>query len=583
MVISLTHKGRTIIDINYTNPLHIPGKWYKVPVKQGMLLILFAIIVITYTSTASADTIFVPDDYANIQLAVANSNVSDTIIVRDGIYNENVDVDKQLTIRSQNGPANCIVTAKDSLDHTFYITGYSVMINGFTVKNATGSSGWTGWKKAGIYVNSNSVNISDCVIEDNRFGIYAYYSNLIILTRNIVRDNKHGIFLFSGLYGTLTHNTLLNNTFGNLDITGTSGNPCWFRQSIDTTNTVNQKPVYYYTGTTGLVLENLDAGHISLVDCTSATLRDCNANRGDGIELIFTNDSLIEGNTVCNNSGCAIQLLYSNRNTIKNNIVNDNSNSGGGIRVQCGVDNRVEDNTLKRNYMAVYVEGGSFPVEMCKNTTIINNLINDNRWCGCMIAVSSENQVINNTIQEIENIGLHFASQSTDNLITGNRIINNSKGIVFWSNSNNSIVYNNYFDNLKNAEEVDSTNIWNTVKTTGPNLIGGPFIGGNYWNDYTGTDGNGDGFGDVAYNITEGAGRDHMPLVPVSTICGDVFSDGEINIVDLQLLLDHIVTGTPVDLCVGDINNNDNVNILDVRLLMGYLNDPAEYPLNCGC
>jgi len=246
-----------------------------------MLLILFAIIAIACTSTVSADTIFVPDDYANIQLAVDNSNISDTIIVRDGIYNENVDVDKQLTIRSQNGPANCIITAKDPLDHTIDITGYSVKIDGFTVKNATGSSGWTGWKKAGIYVESKYVNISDCVIEDNRFGIYAYLSNWIVLTGNIVRENDFGIYLSSGLYGTLTHNTLINNTFENLDITGMSGDPRWFKQSIDTTNTVNRKPVYYYTDITGLVLENLEAGYISLVDCTSATLRGCNANYGE--------------------------------------------------------------------------------------------------------------------------------------------------------------------------------------------------------------------------------------------------------------------------------------------------------------
>lgn len=69
MMISLTYEDKTIIDINDTNPLHI-RKWCKVRVKQGMLLILFAIIAIACTSTVSADTIFVPDDYANIQLAV---------------------------------------------------------------------------------------------------------------------------------------------------------------------------------------------------------------------------------------------------------------------------------------------------------------------------------------------------------------------------------------------------------------------------------------------------------------------------------------------------------------------------------
>jgi len=33
----------------------------------------------------------------------------DTIIVRDGTYYENLEVDKQLTIKSENGSANCIV------------------------------------------------------------------------------------------------------------------------------------------------------------------------------------------------------------------------------------------------------------------------------------------------------------------------------------------------------------------------------------------------------------------------------------------------------------------------------------------
>jgi len=48
---------------------------------------------------ASAATIYVPDDYATIQAAVDAASTGDTIIVKDGTYSENVDVNKSLTIK----------------------------------------------------------------------------------------------------------------------------------------------------------------------------------------------------------------------------------------------------------------------------------------------------------------------------------------------------------------------------------------------------------------------------------------------------------------------------------------------------
>ena len=67
-----------------------------------------------FTAIASAATIYVPDDQGTIQSAVNAANSGDTIIVRDGTYNENVDVNvAHLTIRSESGSANCIVNALD--------------------------------------------------------------------------------------------------------------------------------------------------------------------------------------------------------------------------------------------------------------------------------------------------------------------------------------------------------------------------------------------------------------------------------------------------------------------------------------
>jgi hypothetical protein len=63
---------------------------------------------------------------------------------------------------------------------------------------------------------------------------------------------------------------------------------------------------------------------------------------------------------------------------------------------------------------------------------------------------------------------------------------------------------------------------WNIIKTSGTNIIGGPYLGGNYWADYTGEDWNRDGLGDTRpyyspnvvyppYGIKHGA--DYLPLV----------------------------------------------------------------------
>ncbi|MCK5176480.1 MAG: hypothetical protein KAQ92_02025, partial [Candidatus Aenigmarchaeota archaeon] len=56
------------------------------------------------------------------------------------------------------------------------------------------------------------------------------------------------------------------------------------------------------------------------------------------------------------------------------------------------------------------------------------------------------------------------------------------------------------------------TNNWNTTNQSGTNIIGGLNIGGNYFSDYNYTDTNGDGFGEIPYNISGGSNTDYLPL-----------------------------------------------------------------------
>jgi hypothetical protein len=55
--------------------------------------------------------VYVPDDYPTIQAAVDAVNAGDTIIVRDGTYTENVNVNKpHLTIQSENGADSTVLS-----------------------------------------------------------------------------------------------------------------------------------------------------------------------------------------------------------------------------------------------------------------------------------------------------------------------------------------------------------------------------------------------------------------------------------------------------------------------------------------
>ena len=200
----------------------------------------------------------------------------------------------------------------------------------------------------------------------------------------------------------------------------------------------------------------------------------------------------IVDNTIANN-GNGIYLLWTLYNNITHNTITNNSNVGIYLNMdpqECGGS---ESNNLLNNTIT-------------NNTNGIDVLV----WC-------SYNQISGNIIAHNRDKGILFSDDwavSEQNTVTNNFIIHNNVGIDFLNYFGApDLIYNNYFNNTLNAND-DYGSIWSITKTPGINIISGSYLGGNYWNDYNGTDSDRDGIGDTPYNISGSAGsKDYFPLM----------------------------------------------------------------------
>jgi parallel beta-helix repeat protein len=180
------------------------------------------------------------------------------------------------------------------------------------------------------------------------------------------------------------------------------------------------------------------------------------------------------------------------------------------------------------NWMSESSNVSMHGIEISKNT--IRDSVSGVFIGPCLFGGENENldlnsfKISNNSISFCS-IGLNIKNFSisdwTQPTINNNTVDNCSIGINL-SSSYNNLIYNNFFDNTQNARD-DTENVWNIAKITGHNILGGSYLGGNYWSDYAGIDGDNDTLGDtlLPYNSLEDitTGGD---LRPLTLVTGDI-------------------------------------------------------------
>jgi parallel beta-helix repeat protein len=278
--------------------------------------------LVNHTVSLSSNNIYVPDDYPTIQAAVDVASTGNTIIVRNGMYTENVDVNKRVTIHSENGAGASIVHAANPKDHVFEVTANYVNISGFTVKGATE---WV----AGICLeNVDHCCVINNYVSNNYNGITLKNSSGNMIRNNNVNSNElRGIDAeYSSNNNIIKNNSVSSNKYG-IDIR-TSCNI-----NIITGNDVNS---------------NTKAG-IVIDSCNNNVITNNTAchNKGRGIEISSSSNNIISGNIASFNERDGILVDESPSNTITNNTVNSNSNRG--ISLWDSSNNYIYLNNLKSN------------------------------------------------------------------------------------------------------------------------------------------------------------------------------------------------------------------------------------------
>jgi hypothetical protein len=117
-----------------------------------------------------------------------------------------------------------------------------------------------------------------------------------------------------------------------------------------------------------------------------------------------------------------------------------------------------------------------------------------------------------------------LAEYSIGLLVKDNIIVGNWGGIGFSTPiENDAVISNNYFQSLDRNAYQDYPSSWNSTRSSGQNVIGGPYLGGNYWHDYLGNDTDDDGLGNtnLPYNSNGHiyVGGDYLPLVDILSPC----------------------------------------------------------------
>jgi parallel beta-helix repeat protein len=211
-----------------------------------------------------------PGNYSTIQEGINAASDGDTVFVFDdnSPYNENLIIEKSINLIGED--RNTTIIDACAISSGIRVKSPNVYISRLTIQNSSD------YKYSGIRVGKQNFSCYECIFKDH--------------VRGLVINGPGG--------------TIVRNFFINCGIELWSTTKSELKHTIEN-NTVNDKPIEYYFGKSGLIIQE-DPGQIILIDCHNV---------------------LIKGNIISNTS-IAIHIFFSSNIIVTNNHIVDIKNDG---------------------------------------------------------------------------------------------------------------------------------------------------------------------------------------------------------------------------------------------------------------
>lgn len=434
----------------------------------------------------------------SIQVAIDNATDGDTVIVHEGIYEEQLYIAKSIYLKAAEGERPEIRTPEPE-ELESYVCNLSLVPWSFLytpIIMADGSSNGVLVNISGFVINGSSVTA-----ENSEYGICG-----------IVYHNASGIFEdneVKNIWGRV--NESLRPLPWNGDVVTAS--------STNSNVTIRKNYIHNYTGDEGAGVFIYCGANATVTQNYVSSPRSVDSPDQCGIEVgrcstATVSDNIVTGHLYKDHLWYIYGISFWDSNgTIQNNTLIDNQ---VGICVKAGWARASSSVTVRDNIVNVS-EVGSAPGAGIMITTH-KPLGRAYNWTPALTATVTGNKLSgtngSGTGIVIGAIPEHKPLGTVNATITRNTVSDWDYGIELLNSSNSTVYLNDFVNNKQSVFVNESTNAYSSPEEIDYTHEGRDYTNylGNYWSDYAGEDATADGIGDTSYEIT-GDNPDRYPLM----------------------------------------------------------------------
>jgi parallel beta-helix repeat protein len=382
-------------------------------------------------------------DHITITEAIEAANPGDRILVRPGLYQEGLVMDKPLEIIGEGDSGEVVVQAIEK-DALLFQTTMGRVVN-LTLRQMGGGHGY------GVNIAQGRLELEGCDITSQSSSCVAIHGGADPrLRRNRIHDGKVvGVMVYDKGQGTLEDNDIFGNALSGVGIIA-GGNPTLRRNRV---HNGRQNGVMIYGDGRGTLEDNDIFGNalsgVEIKTSGNPTLRRNRIydNKQSGVYIHEDGQGTLEDNDIFSNALAGVGIQTGGNPTLRRNRIHDNEQSG--VYIHEDGQGKLEDNDIFSNaYSGVEIKTSSNPTLLC-------NRIHGNKQSGVLVYDNGQGTLEDNDIFGNAYAGVTIEPGGSPTL-RRNRIKRNSVAVWVYEKGAGIIEDNDLRDNDRGAWDVSA-------------------------------------------------------------------------------------------------------------------------------